>query len=83
MSITIEKAVEISEKQINEMLEMDCAKALTFINEQLKLFETKYGITTSAMLQQYSDNGIIDSYIQDWHDLVVMKKDLECNVTGT
>ncbi len=80
MPITLENAAELKEEQVLSMLELDSTKALAFVEEEIKLMEEKHGFSTAEMLKKYETAcGNIESWLEDWHDLVIMRKDLHQN----
>ncbi|MBX9722122.1 MAG: hypothetical protein K2X81_12050 [Candidatus Obscuribacterales bacterium] len=77
MTMTLTDISKLSEAEIASMLELDPAKSLEFVKAKIAEFETERKISTNDMLRLYKpDSGKVESWIQEWHDLFVMQRDL-------
>lgn len=77
MTMTLTDISKMSEAEIVAMLEIDPAKSLEFVNAKISEFESTHKMSTKEMLRLYKpDSGKVDSWIQEWHDLFVMQRDL-------
>lgn len=62
-----------------DLFEFDTDKALENIRSMLREFESKYGITTEQMIDQFDiDGDQVDENHEwwDWYDLVAMERNL-------
>ena len=77
MSLTLTDLSKMSEPGIAAMLEFDNQKALEFVSNKIAEFESKYVMSTEQMLKQYNpDDSRVEGWMEDWHDLAVMRTDL-------